>query len=249
MTDRLHILVDFDNLARFSKGKTVEAVLRHIESKVPDSFLVGRTRIEMRLYGGWVNGQALTRQAQQLSANLQTSFPSTALRSNSTGTLETRFFNATFARSGLSLPSELLRDTFVRNRSVRNIYVDQGGWTHCAAPAHCSLSGIEKFINTRECHNASCSLSLQDLVKQDEQKQVDTLLVADMAELVLKQANDRVVVVSSDADMWPGILLCLGAGASVCHVHTTPGATTKASLLVNLTASPRIRSLYNQISV
>jgi uncharacterized LabA/DUF88 family protein len=249
MTDRLHILVDYDNLATFSKGKTVEAVLRHVESRVPDGFLVGRTRIEMRLYGGWVNGQTLTKHAQQLSAALQAQFPSTALRNNSAGVLETRFFSANFARSGLSLPSEMLRDTFMRNRSVRNVYIDQGAWTQCASPTQCSLAGIEKFIAARECHQPSCSLALKDLIKQDEQKQVDTLLVADMAELVLKQANDRLAIVSSDADMWPGILLCLSAGASVCHVHTTPGTTTKQNLLANVTAIPRIRSLYKQVSV
>ena len=86
----------------------------------------------------------------------------------------------------------------------------------------------------------------KDLLKRSEQKQVDTLLVADMAELALRQGAKRIAVVSSDADMWPGVLLCLTAGAAVCQVHTSPGGTTKPTLMSNLA---RIGNAYNQTSI
>jgi hypothetical protein len=43
-----------------------------------------------------------------------------------------------------------------------------------------------------------------------------------------------VVVVSSDADIWPGILLALRAGSNVVHIHPKPGGRTQPHLLQTL---------------
>ena len=74
MSDRLYVLVDYDNLGDFRAGKSSEAVLRHIEARIPEQFVDGLSRVEMRLYGGWLNGRSLTRQAQTLSAEIQASW-------------------------------------------------------------------------------------------------------------------------------------------------------------------------------
>jgi len=246
MSDRLYVLVDYDNLGDFRAGKSSEAVLRHIEARIPEQFVDGLSRVEMRLYGGWLNGRSLTRQAQTLSAEIQASFPATTQRVDKQGQLTTRILSVAFARSGLFLPSEDLLDTFMPGRSIGGMRIDQGAWRHCAAPATCPLSIVERFVRDQQCHVGSCGVTPKDLLKRNEQKQVDTLLVADMAELVLRQGATRIAIVSSDADMWPGVLLCLTAGASVCHVHTTPGGTTKPTLTVNLS---RLRPAYLETSV
>jgi uncharacterized LabA/DUF88 family protein len=246
MTDRLFVLIDYDNLGDFRTGKTFEAVLRHVESQIPDEFLEGIARLEMRLYGGWVTGRSLTRQAQTLSAEIQGGFPATTQRLDNLGNAVTRILSVGFARSGLFLPSEDLLDTFMPGRSLGSIKVDQSAWRLCAAPSTCPLTVVESFITGGRCQVAGCGVSARELLKKNEQKQVDTLLVADMAELVLRQGANRLVIVSSDADMWPGVLLCLAAGASVCQVHTAPGGTTKHTLKVNLR---RLGAAYKETSV
>jgi len=246
MNDRLFVLVDYDNLGDFRSSKTLDSVIRHIESRIPAPFMEGISRIEVRLYGGWVTGRSLTRQAQALGAEIQANFPATTQRLSQAGKLIARILTVSFARSGLFLPSEDLADTFMLGRSVRNIQIDQGGWRACASPQRCQLAAVETFLRDGQCDFGSCGVTTRDLLRRNEQKQVDTLLVADMAELAFRQGARRIVLVSSDADMWPGVLLCLTAGAAVCHVHTSPGGTTKATLMSNLS---RIGAAYNQTSV
>ena len=246
MNDRLFVLVDYDNLGDFRAAKTLDAVIRHVETRIPNRFMEGISRVEMRLYGGWATGRSLTRQAQALGAEIQAKFPATTQRLDQTGKLTTRILTVSFARSALFLPSEDLSDTFMPGRSVRNIQIDQGGWRACASPQRCQLAPIENFLRNGQCDFGSCGVTTRDLLRRNEQKQVDTLLVADMAELVLRQGAKQVAVVSSDADMWPGVLLCLTAGASVCHVHTSTGGTTKPLLMSNLS---RIGATYHQTSI
>lgn len=246
MTDRLFVLVDYDNLGDFRAARTLDAIIRHVESRIPNDFMEGIARVEVRLYGGWTTGRLLTRQAQTLSAEIQANFPATTQRLDQSGKLTTRILTVAFARSGLFLPSEDLSDTFMKGRPVRNIYIDQSGWRGCASPQTCQLAVVEKFLRDGQCDFCSCGVTTRDLLRRNEQKQVDTLLVADMAELALRQGAKRVAVVSSDADMWPGVLICLTAGAAVCQVHTSPGGTTKAALMSNLS---RFGTAYNQTSV
>jgi uncharacterized LabA/DUF88 family protein len=246
MTDRLFVLVDYDNLGDFRAAKTLDAVVRHIESRIPDDFMQDISRLDVRLYGGWTTGRSLTRQAQSISAEIQANFPATTQRLDRSGNLVTRILTVAFARSGLFLPSEDLADTFMPRRSVRNIQVDPSGWRACARPQGCQLAPIESFFRDGQCAVGGCGVKGQDLLRRNEQKQVDTLLVADMAELALRQGAKRIAIVSSDADMWPGVLLCLTAGASVHQIHTSPGGVTKPMLMSNLT---RLGAAYKQTSV
>lgn len=245
-SDRLFVLIDYDNLGRFRSAKTCEAVLRHIESLIPEDFASGMLRAEMRLYGGWVSRGSLTRQAQTLSAEIQAAFPSTARRLDKDGNTVTWILSATLARSGLSLPSEDLRDTFMPGRQLGAVTIDQSAWRSCSRPNDCPMASVESFVRDGQCHMARCGVTSRDLLRKNEQKQVDTLLVADMAELVLRQGVSKLVIVSSDADMWPGVLLCLAAGAFVCQIHTSPGGTTKPNLRVNLS---RLGAAYFERSV
>ena len=234
MTDRLYILVDYDNLGRFRESNTLDVIIRHIESRIPDLFVTGISRIEVRLYGGWFIGQSLTRQAQTLAVQMQAYFPATIQRQSTSGIPETRILSVEFARSGLFLPAVSLPETFMPGRSVGGLQINQSGWRACAAPASCSLVAIERFLREDQCSLSTCTVTTRDLLRRNEQKQVDTLLVADLAELTLRQSAKRVALVSSDMDMLPGVLLCLTAGAAVCHIHTSPGGTTKDVHMSNL---------------
>jgi hypothetical protein len=146
MTDRLFVLVDYDNLGDFRTAKSLDAVIRHIESRIPNDFMEGISRVEVRLYGGWTTGRSLTRQAQTIGAEIQANFPATTQRLDHSGKLITRILTVAFARSGLFLPSEDLADTFMPGRSVRNIQIKKNRWRACASPQKCQLATIETFL-------------------------------------------------------------------------------------------------------
>ena len=76
---------------------------------------------------------------------------------------------------------------------------------------------------------------------------VDTLLVADLAHEALVQRVTDVVVVSSDVDMWPGVLLAAHSGCNVVHVHTKHGWRTQRHLINTLSTHTAPR--YQQLSV
>jgi uncharacterized LabA/DUF88 family protein len=76
-----------------------------------------------------------------------------------------------------------------------------------------------------------CSGRLSDFFVRDEQKMVDTLLVADIAAYVMHRKVKDLVVVSSDADMWPGVLFAMNSGCNVVQVHPRSGWRTQRHLL------------------
>jgi uncharacterized LabA/DUF88 family protein len=88
---------------------------------------------------------------------------------------------------------------------------------------------------------------LADLLVRDEQKMVDTLLVADVAELALAQRAAHIVIVSSDTDMWPAVLLALRMGSNVLHIHPKAGSQTQRHLLGTL--SRNLPGKYAQLSI
>ncbi|KZC26355.1 hypothetical protein RhoFW510R10_07105 [Rhodanobacter sp. FW510-R10] len=65
---------------------------------------------------------------------------------------------------------------------------------------------------------------------------VDTMMVADLAYISLVERAKNVVVVSSDTDMWPGVMLALRAGCYVLQIHTKAGWRTQTHLINTLDA-------------
>jgi hypothetical protein len=65
------------------------------------------------------------------------------------------------------------------------------------------------------------------------------MLTADLIQLTL--AGDKIIgIVSSDDDLWPGIMSSLLRGATLLHIHTKPGWRTAGHYLTTLGSnSPR----------
>jgi uncharacterized LabA/DUF88 family protein len=243
--DRLLFLVDYDNVLPYFGGRPLLQLVQHIEAKVPEAFIRGFTRLEFRFYGGWTEVRALTRIAQRLSSDIQGNFPSPITRLEQ-GKSTSRITNAALAKSPLALPAEELKGTFARDRSARKLFCISRPWVGCSKPSSCPLNSVETFLRDSACSHHGCQLSPADVFRRDEQKQVDTLIVADLSYLALAAGATHVVLVSSDADMWPGILTCLSAGVSVLHVHTRPGGSTPPFLSNN---ARRMQHLYFETSV
>lgn len=117
----------------------------------------------------------------------------------------------------------------------------------CASVVGCGLNQFFGLSNATPCTNTACACTLGDVLVRDEQKMVDTLLVADIAAHAFTSRATDVVVVSSDIDMWPGVLLALRTGCSVTHMHTKSGWRTQTHLVGTLGSS--LGKAYRQLAV
>jgi hypothetical protein len=74
-----------------------------------------------------------------------------------------------------------------------------------------------------KCPNSMCPFTLQDFLSKPTQKLVDSMIVCDL--LLVSNSNARVVVVSSDDDLWPGIYTALGCGCQIIRIRTSTKPT------------------------
>lgn len=210
------------------------ALVKHVETRIPQAVIQSYGRLAVRLYGGWDIDGSLTRVAQLLAAEIQRGFPAPLARTEANGKVVSRLTTVELATHGLAAPSLILRRTYVRDRTVPRTRCKSRPWTKCSSPGLCALSDMENFFLGSTCPTAGCVVTPSDVLRRDEQKQVDTLIVADLCELSLRHGAKHVVLVSSDADMWPGVLACLSSGSSVVQINTTPGMSTPRHLKSNL---------------
>lgn len=105
---------------------------------------------------------------------------------------------------GLTIP---LEETLVKERDLRKFRTRSAPWAQCANPSACSFKHFTGLMHNTACGNGVCANRLGNLFVRDEQKMVDTLIVADIAFQVLSEKAKEIVIVSSDTDMWPGVSL------------------------------------------
>ncbi len=241
----LNIFVDFDNIEnKFLCGGPI-ALSRTIAAIVPLEIISGYLGITVRLYGGWRWNGNLTHQAQYLIPKI---------RAGSPGVIPIKIDNAVINfRLRVELAekpigySNLLGRTFVKERSLRKFRVKSTPWDGCTSSGSCGLSHLNSATHATKCPDPSCAVMMGSILIRDEQKMVDTLIVADIAQLALVDKAKNIVVVSSDTDMWPGVILALRAGCSILHIHPKSQWKTQQHLLNTLTSS--ISKKYSQLSL
>ncbi len=99
-----------------------------------------------------------------------------------------------------------LNETLVKNRALRGFRANPQLLNECVDIPMCGMQPFFSLAPSTGCGNGACGAQLGQLLVRDEQKMVDTLVVADVAFQVFIHGSHDVVVVSSDADIWPGIL-------------------------------------------
>lgn len=269
----LSILVDYDNVERSLLRAGPVSLAKAVSSLVPLEVIAKHTSLNVRLYGGWRSGGKLTVAAQRIVPDIRLNSPTVvSFAINTTVTagvkVETTASLATPANAvvgalpprammpvivsvtladtpiGATIP---LEETLVRDRSIRKFRTLAVPWTDCANTAACGFSLHSTSNFATACTAPGCIKTLGDILVRDEQKMVDTMIVADIAHLALRAKASDVVVVSSDTDMWPGVLLALRAGCSITHIHTKQNWRTQRHLL-NTIEGP-LKSRYKQLSV
>jgi uncharacterized LabA/DUF88 family protein len=203
-----------------------------------DSFLV-------RFYGGWRATGTLTQAAQRLIPDIRNNSPCIV---NVSHTDDWHQYRLTVELADGPIGTTIaLQETLARERGLRRFRSRGSVMPECASLTACGLNQFFGLSNATRCTNAACACTLGDVLVRDEQKMVDTLLVADIASHAFSGKASDIVVVSSDIDMWPGVLLALRTGCSVTHMHTKTGWRTQSHLVRTLDST--LSKSYRQLAV
>lgn len=241
----LTVFVDYDNVQPMHTSAGPVNLARMLVGLIPTAVLVRYSTVSVRLYGGWRSSAKLTRLAQRLIPVIRLGSPS-IFSVHHTGANVSLRLTVELADKpiGGTLP---LEETLVFERDLRKFRARPLPWQGCANVGSCGFNNYSNIGHDSACADPSCAVMLGNVLVRDEQKMVDTLIVADMAHCIHGTKASDIVVVSSDTDMWPGILLALNAGCSVIHVHTRHGWRTQGHLM--RTIAGQSSRFYSQMSV
>jgi uncharacterized LabA/DUF88 family protein len=206
-------LVDFDNVPRLRR-QNVATLITDLLAAVPQALRSLSHSVHFRFYGGWDTfNSTITQVAQVLTAQLQSVLPLTLRLGTSAAAWRVQV-SGELARSSLWSPHFTFVETFrPRNpgQAVRAVR------PYACTQSTCTLHTALQVLNGTRC-SAGCVLSPSEGVARDEQKQVDTSIVADAIHASFNGAK-LIAIVSGDDDMWPGIVAALSMGASVLRIY------------------------------
>lgn len=239
------VLVDFDNVDRAHTSAGPVSLAKMLVSLLPNSVIARHQGVIVRLYGGWRSNGVLTKFAQTLIPIIRSQSPTIVSIINSGNGLNVKV-TVELAEKPIG-SSLILEQTFVKDRNLRKFRTRTSPWPKCADPSSCDFLRFAGHTHATPCSNSGCNSKLADVFVRDEQKMVDTLIVADIAHQVFIGKATDIVVASSDTDMWPGILLALQTGCTVTHIHTTHGFRTQRHLMNAIGA--QLGRYYHQLSV
>ncbi|MDZ5789348.1 hypothetical protein U4I95_02500 [Stenotrophomonas maltophilia] len=240
----MYVLVDYDNVpsALWSPGP-VEAAST-ICAQLPAAVIGSEPDLVVRLYGGWKTNSISTQRAQGLTTQLTTGHTFIPRPGHSPDAKKVRLV-VELALGPLG-GNGVFATTLQTDRPLRS-FRPKPNPAGCVNAQACGLRSIGELRHSTPCSEGDCAITAKDVLVRDEQKMVDTLMVADMAHIALIDKHDDLVVVSSDADIWPGVLLAIKAGCAVTQVHATPKIVTASNLKSML--HPGVTSYYREISI
>jgi hypothetical protein len=218
----MYTLVYFDNVPDSVTRKGPRYVADRVWSsleKIDASLTSDTSRLEIRFYGGWLGRSSLSPRGSALVADVQRDFPF-IIRSKKPITIA-----GELAQSLLLLPRHPLPFTFRPRHGGQNIACLHPSKLGCIA-AECPVVTVHEFLRDGNCPISTCGRSAETFLMKSEQKLVDAMLIADL--IYLSTAGEsRVAVVSSDDDLWPGMLMAMSNGTNLLHVCTKYESTYK----------------------
>ena len=226
---KLMVLVDYDNVELSLRSPGPVNFAKVLTPLISGQVSFRYSEMDVRLYGGWRSRGLLTNSAQRLVPDIHAFSPTYVGTVHAGSNIQLKLTVELADKPiGLTIP---LEETLVKERDLRKFRTRSAPWAQCANPSACSFKHFTGLMHNTACGNGVCANRLGNLFVRDEQKMVDTLIVADIAFQVLSEKAKEIVIVSSDTDMWPGVLLALRAGCSVIHIHTKAGWTTQKHLI------------------
>ncbi len=207
----MKVLVDYYNVPRAASHQGLAYLAERILAKVsPVASPVGT--LDLRLYGGWDSRNRMTPEGQSLSVEMRSAFPKILRIAKTQVRLTMQLAQSLEALPGKTLPNTL------REEPLGKVKCQTPSRTTCRC-TQCPIDPMAAFLNSGACPVPGCIAEPHMLLSRREQKLVDTMIVADLIHLA-GRGETPIGLVSSDDDMWPGILCALNIGATVIHLHT-----------------------------
>ena len=227
-------LIDYDNLDILERRRGVRHVIISLIEALVRQQVAGEQTIDCRLYGGWFEETSLSPHARRLLPEVRREFPSFITVPDQDGA------QIILARAELALtmvcdPKVELTHTYRRRSLPRRLQCVAPPFPNCADPSRCPIVSLRPFIRDDACPVASCAVTPRMALKRAEQKLVDSMIVIDLAHLA-DVTSERLIVVSADDDLWPGIRFVLLRGARVVHVVPRHGRSASERYLCLETA-------------
>lgn len=214
------IFIDYDNLSRQQKIKGLLDIITQALVQMPFWGNLTRVKCNARIYGGWYEGETLTRDAQDVTGKLQKDFPtSRRLPMRNNGVQVTFSIDAELAVALIQEPGHLMFDTYRRKGKPRNIQVERPEDVGCD-DKECFLPLVKKILNDGKCPKTECKVRKANLIYRHEQKIVDTMLSCDMIYAANEKAS--IALMSSDDDFLPPLRTVILQGTKVVRFHTQP---------------------------
>lgn len=216
VVEQLTILVDYFNIEPIERKRGLQEVAPQIIRTAFDAGNITAKRVNIRLYGGWYENQELSKGAQSLLTEIEDL--SGVIHIPSDHTEQPVFFSIELAQSLLCSPGLHLFRTLRQRLAPKGIRpTDQ--LKGCPEAEHCHLKGLPKLLKKRKCPSHSCGRSIRELIVKTEQKMVDSMMCADASHLV-QSGEENIVIVSSDEDLTPIILLGINYGINLIHIES-----------------------------
>lgn len=213
----MYALVDWDNLddrdCRAGAKYVADKLWLSISTIAPQ-IVSGVQSLDLRLYGGWNGRHQPTARASHLEVDLQQNFPFFLRDPNRQTPVKV---TGELAQSLVRLPRHILQHTFRQRQGPPKLHCQTATQLACIRQG-CPISTVHDLFNQARCPEQTCSITLEQVLTRSEQKLVDTMLVADLIHFAMA-GHSPLAVVSSDDDLWPGILMALDAGSNLLHVR------------------------------
>lgn len=237
---RIHmqVVIDYNNIPPLTRSRGLRYIAEQIARCLGPSAVGKYRRLQLRFYDGWYQLQTLTHLAQTISAEMQQSFP-LMVTLPSSGTNVRAVVVAEMAFSLHCDPHVHIWHTFRQRIGQANVMCKLPPTAGCVANP-CTLASLPSFFSQHRCPGVNCTLTTEDLIVRDEQKLVDTMMVADLLSLHLT-STEELVIVSSDDDLWPAMRLLLHRGHTLYHIHTNPVRSTPPFYLTRVSPSNYIQ--------
>ncbi|MGU9854569.1 NYN domain-containing protein [Pseudomonas sp. LF245] len=214
---KITMCVDYDNLSPLQKSSGILDVVQKTLIQASGMFPPGIASCEVRLYGGWYEGDDLSVLSQQLSVKIQSEFPAVLRVPSERGGVVIFMTTAELAVSLLEEPGHQLFNTYRRKGRPSNIRVETPASVGCSTST-CPLPLAKKLLQKGSCPTLGCVTGGSSLVYRHEQKLVDTMLTCDLIYLS-DQKYDFLFILSADDDFLPPIRTLLMRGAKIIRVH------------------------------
>lgn len=215
------VFADYDNIDRLTRDRGIDHIFQRIVTAVSTLPISPQPRIDVRFYGGWFIGQNLSKAGQAISADIAGVAPKRFV-ARWTGQPKAMdvLANGQIVR-GLAACEQLpIHHTFRRRPFSGRLHFVRPNTQHCQSAMACPLSIVEQFVSNQRCPTRGCTVEQHHVIEKNEQKLVDTMIVADLIYWASRSNHPPLAVLSSDDDMWPGIRTAIAFGHPIIQIHT-----------------------------